>query len=275
LAVRVVLVTQVPPAAHAFDEMLRRLGHELVGIVASRAGAGRYGNRFDELVAGAPEGVDVVVPAGRERIAPLLRALEPDVLLCAAFPWKIPADALAVPRLGAVNGHPSLLPRHRGPMPMAWAARNGETEIGFTFHRMDVDFDTGPILAQARFELEDEHSWPELSPKMETASSELLPDVFERLERGDPGDPQDEATATYAPFFDDVYAEIDWSRPAVEIARQVRAWRFASFRPGPRGALTDLDGERLRVLRVSLQPGAGREVECGDGSLWVLETESA
>jgi methionyl-tRNA formyltransferase len=272
--VRVALVTQVPPAAHAFEGMLRTLGHELVGIVASRAGAGRYGNRFDELVSGAPEGVDVVVPASRERIAPLLRALEPDVLLCAAFPWKIPADALAVPRLGAVNGHPSLLPRHRGPMPMAWAARNGETEIGFTFHRMDAEFDTGPILAQARFALEDEHSWPELSPKMETASSELLPEVFERLERGDPGDPQDEREASYAPFFDDDYAEIDWSRPAVEVARQVRAWRFASFRPGPRGALTDLDGTRLRILRVGLEPGDGRAVECGDGqTVWVLETE--
>lgn len=270
---RVALVTQVPPAAHAFEAMLRILDHELVGIVATRAGEGRYGNRFGELVSGAPEGVDVVVPASPERIAPLLRALDPDVLLCAAFPWRIPADALAVPRLGAVNGHPSLLPRHRGPMPMAWAARNGETEIGFTFHRMDADFDTGPILAQARFELEDEHSWEELSPKMETASSELLPEVFERLERGDPGDPQDEREASYAPFFDREYAEIDWSRSAVEIARQVRAWRFASFRPGPRGALTQLDGQRVRILRVDLAPGAGRPVECGDGTVWVLETE--
>lgn len=270
---RVALVTQVPAAAHGFDAMLRGLGHEPVGLVATREGAGRYGDRFDELVRDAPLGLDVLVPAGRDRIAPLLRALEPDLLLCAGFPWKIGADALAVPRLGAVNGHPSLLPRHRGPMPMAWAARNGEREVGFTFHRMDAELDTGAILGQARFELDDEDSWDELGPKLEQAAAELLPPVLERVERGDAGDPQDESDATYAPFFDPEYADVDWSRPAREIARQVKAWRFASFRPGPRGALAELDGELVRILRVSLEPGEGRPVQSGDGTLWVTETE--
>ena len=65
------------------------------------------------------------------------------------FPWKIPADALAVPTLGWLNGHPSLLPRHRGPIPVAWAIRDGDEEIGITFHRMDAELDTGAILAQA------------------------------------------------------------------------------------------------------------------------------
>ena len=64
------------------------------------------------------------------------------------FPWKVPADALAVPKLGWLNGHPSLLPRHRGPVPLAWAIRNGDEDFGITFHRMDAELDTGPILAQ-------------------------------------------------------------------------------------------------------------------------------
>ena len=89
------------------------------------------------------------MPATRAQIAPLLRAYEPDLALCAGFPWKIPADAIAVPRHGIVNGHPSLLPRYRGPSPVAWAIRNGETEIGFTFHYMDAELDTGGILGQA------------------------------------------------------------------------------------------------------------------------------
>ena len=84
-------------------------------------------------------------------IAPLLASVEPDLVVCMGFPWKIPPDALAVPRLGWLNGHPSLLPRHRGPLPVAWAIREGDEEIGITFHRMDADLDTGPILAQRRY----------------------------------------------------------------------------------------------------------------------------
>lgn len=272
---RVVIVTQVPAAAHGLSAILRALGHEPKAIVTSRAGAGRYGNRFDELVRDAPEGLDVVVPAGSDRIAALLRAFEPDLLLCAGFPWRIPAEALAVPRLGAVNGHPSLLPRYRGPVPLAWAIRNGEREIGFTFHRMDADFDTGAILAQATFTLDDEHSWDELGPKMERCIWELLPGVLERIERGDPGEPQREEDATYAPFFEPEYAYVDWRRPAGEIARQVRAWCFSSVREGPLGALAELDGETVRIVRAGLEPGSGTPVECGDGTLWVLGTEPA
>src|SRR5881275_1575084 len=100
------------------------------------------------LIADGPQDIDLVYPAGRKRLAPVLRLYEPDLLLCTAFPWRIPAEALAVPRIGCVNGHPSLLPRFRGPTPVAWAIRSGETRIGFTYHLMDEQFDTGPILAQ-------------------------------------------------------------------------------------------------------------------------------
>jgi methionyl-tRNA formyltransferase len=273
--VRVAIVTQVPSAAHGITGILRALGHQPAGLLTTRDGVGRYGDRFEELVRDAPDGLDVLVPAARSRLAPLLRTLEPDLLLCAGFPWKIPADALAVPKLGAVNGHPSLLPRYRGPMPMAWAVRNGETEVGITFHRMDADFDTGPILAQARFELGGEHSWDDLGPKLDQAAAALLPRVLERVERGEDGEPQDEALATHAPFFEPEYAEVDWSRPAEEIARQVQAWRFASSHHGPQGPLAELDGRRVRILRAALEPGEGSPVECGEGTLWVLETEPA
>src|ERR671923_287621 len=100
------------------------------------------------LVSTVPEAVDVIVPASKARIAPLLRVYEPDLLLCLAFPWLIPGDALDVPRLGAVNTHPSLLPRYRGPNPIGWMFRNDDPEVGLTFHRMDDAFDTGAILAQ-------------------------------------------------------------------------------------------------------------------------------
>lgn len=260
---------------HGLNELLRALGHEPVAILCSREHAGRYGDRFEELVRDAPSDLDVVVPATRARIAPLVRAYEPDVLLCLGFPWKIPAEALAVPRSGAVNGHPSLLPRYRGPNPVAWAIRNGDEEIGFTFHRMDAELDTGAILAQAVIALDDEHTYEEFESKFVRTVGELLPMALERLESGDAGDPQDEAQASYESFFGPDYVWVDWAKSAHAIYRQVKAWRFASLAPGKRGALAELDGEVVRVLRTSLEPATGRQVECGEGVLWVTETEPA
>ena len=270
---RVVVISQVAPAVQGYSTFLRALGHEPVALLCSRAPAERYGE-LAALLAAVPDDLDVIIPAERAHIAPLLRAYEPDLALCAGFPWKIPADALAVPKHGIVNGHPSLLPRYRGPSPVSWAIRNGEPEIGFTFHYMDAELDTGGILAQAPIPLGDEHSWEELEGRIVDAITGIFPHVLERVERGDPGDSQSEEEATYYSFFEPEYAWIDWSKPAAEIERQVRAWRFHSQVSGDRGALAELDGETVRILRVSLEPVDGVARECGDGTMWIMETEA-
>jgi methionyl-tRNA formyltransferase len=271
---RIVLVSQVPQAAQGFHDMLRGLGHEPVGLLCSRAHAGRYGNRFDDLVREAPADLDIVIPASRERIAPLLRACEPDLVLCLGFPWKVPPEALGVPRYGWLNSHPSLLPHYRGPSPVSWAIRNGERKIGFTFHRMDPELDTGAILAQGTIPLGDEHSWEELEPKLIEVVVALLPKALARIEAGDPGDPQ-VGEGSYFSFFGPDYVWVDWSRPANEIHRQVQAWRFASVTNGDRGALAELEGRTVRVLRTSLEARNGsRSMETGKGTIWITETEA-
>lgn len=271
---RVVLISQVAPAVHGYSRLLRELGHEPVALLCVREGVERYGE-LERMLLEAPPELDVVMPSSRARIAPLLRLFEPDLALCTAFPWKIPPEALAVPKHGIVNGHPSLLPKYRGPIPVSWAIRNGETEIGFTLHYMDAELDTGRILGQALIPLGDEHSWEELEPALVAAVSEIFPSVLERVERGDPGDLQREEEATYFSLFEPEFAWIDWSRPAREIERQVRAWRFLPNAPGDRGALAQLDDIAIRVLRVSLDPADGRAMECGDGTLWIVESEPA
>lgn len=271
---RVVLVSQVPQAVQGLSGFLRALGHEPVALLCSREHAGRYGNNFDTLVRDAPDDLDIVVPAARSGIAPLLRTYEPDLALCLGFPWKVPVDGLEVPRYGWVNGHPSLLPRYRGPSPMSWAIRNGETDVGYTFHRMDEELDTGAILAQGTVPLGDEHTWEEFEPKLVGLVMDLLPKVLNRVVSGDPGDLQDGA-GSYFTFFGDDYAWIDWSTSADDIYRQVKAWRFATARPGERGALAELDGETVRVLRTSLEPrDEARAMATGDGTIWIIETEA-
>src|SRR5262249_56954856 len=140
---------------------------------------------------------------------------------------------------------------------------------GFTFHYMDAELDTGNVLGQARILLGDEHSWDELEPRLVEAISEIFPRVLERVERGDPGDVQ-QGPASYFSFFGQDYAWIDWSKSAAEIERQVRAWRFHTVSSGERGALTELEGERMRVLRTSLGPTDGRALGGGDGTRRVL-----
>jgi methionyl-tRNA formyltransferase len=274
MAMRVVLISQVAVAVSGYSTFLRALGHEPVALLCTRMGAERY-SELEDMLAQAPAELDVVMAASRGQIAPLLRVYEPDLALCAGFPWKIPAEAIAVPKHGIVNGHPSLLPRYRGPIPVSWAIRNGETEIGFTFHYMDAELDTGGILAQTRIPLDDEHSWEELQSKVVAAVSDIFPGALERVLRHDPGDPQREEDASYLSFFEPEYAWIDWSKPAVEVDRQVRAWRFHPQIEGDRGALADLEGEIVRVLRVSSEPAAGRAMDCGDGTLWIVESEPA
>jgi methionyl-tRNA formyltransferase len=283
---RVVLVTVLPMVVEPFTQMVRALGHEPVALITRpRVGF----PDVSEVVAATPPGADLLVPSSKDRLAPLLRACDPDLLLCLAFPWLIPDEALAVPRLGAVNTHPSLLPRYRGPNPLGWAFRNGDAEVGLTFHRMSGEFDTGPILAQGSVPLDEDYDPEEVGPqKLGPLAAELFPRALERVAAGHPGDPQDDAKASYAGLFEDEWAEIDWTRTAREVHNQVRSWVLPSV-GGIRGPLTTLAGERVRVLRTRLadEHGRGRPGEilkrqdgrlltrCGDGPLWVLESEPA
>lgn len=275
---RVVIVSQIPRVAKGYAEMVRGLGHEPVAHLAAR-----FPPRFDNphvrhfvagLVMEGPQDIDLVYPAGRDRIADVLRWYEPDLLLCTAFPWRIPAEGLAVPTIACVNGHPSMLPCYRGPMPMAWAIRNGETEIGMSYHLMDEQFDTGNILAQKAVPLDDDETSETLWPKLGAVAAELLPTVFERLAGGDRGDPQE--GGEYQSLFDDDYAFVDTTRTAEEVHRQVRAWRFAFIGKNLRGPILERDGERRRLAQTSLTEVEGAErLDCADGPLWIVEADPA
>ena len=225
----------------------------------------------------APQGTNLIWARDKDDLAPLLRGLEPDVLLCWGFSWKIPQEALDVPRYGAVNQHPALLPRHRGPIPLSWALREGDPVFGITWHRMDAELDTGPILAQTSIPILDEETTMfETGPRMVPVGLALLPQVFERLAAGDPGDPQATEGASWGGMFEEDYATIDWSaQTAREIHNQVRAWNYA-FGMGPvQGPFAELDGKRVKVTRTLLtDPGDGSPaVDTADGTIWILESE--
>jgi methionyl-tRNA formyltransferase len=275
---RIVVISSVLPVADPLIAHLRELGHDPVVWLLARRSPDRpappWGDVTDET---APAGVSVLLARDKDAVASLLRGFEPDVVLCWGFSWKLPEEALDVPRLGAVNHHPALLPRHRGPIPLAWAMREGDSEFGLTWHRMDPEYDTGPILAQTTVPIEDDDTTIEvMGPKLIHAALGLLPRVFERLEAGDPGDSQSSEGASWAGLFGEDYASVDWSQPARVIHNQVRAWHLTFGLSLVQGPIAELDGERLKLLRTSLTDPGGegaRAVECGDGPIWIVESE--
>ncbi|MGZ4439071.1 MAG: methionyl-tRNA formyltransferase [Gaiellaceae bacterium] len=272
---RVVIVSRISPVLAGFDAVIREAGHEPVALLTMRDHDGRYGNLPDigELVMSAAPELDVLLPARRSTIAPLLASVDPDLVVCMGFPWKIPPDALAVPRHGWLNGHPSLLPRHRGPLPVAWAIREGDEEIGITFHRMDAELDTGPILAQRPYALGELQPPETFYPELGLFVAEALTEALERLAAGDEGTPQAEGGG-YESFFAEEDAWLDLSRSAAEVHRLAWAWRYAMALDGTRGALLEHDGRAVRVLATSLTEVEGAQrLDCGDGPLWIVETE--
>jgi len=279
---RIVVISAVLPVAEPLIAHLRELGHEPVAWLMARRPPKFYEGPlppWGEITdRNAPAGVSLIVARDKHAVAPLLRGLEPDVVLCWGFSWKLPQEALDVPRLGSVNQHPALLPRHRGPIPMAWALREGDGQFGMTWHRMDAELDTGPILAQGSLPIEDDWTTiEEMGPAVLQATFDLLPRVFERLAAGDPGDPQPDEGASWAGYFGEDYATVDWSQPARKIHDQVRAWHLTFGQGDVSGPIAELDGERVKLLRTSLtDPGnSARAVPTGDGNIWILESEPA
>ncbi len=271
---RIVILSNIPEVVDMTSSTLRRLGHEPVAAVAAKRRAATPGLTSFEGDGNVSETEVLIVP-DRDSLEPLLQSLRPDLLVSWAFPWRVSPGALEVPSYGAINYHPSLLPRHRGANPVAWTIRSGDSEFGVTWHRMASDFDSGPILAQRSTPVLVEDTIFDVVPRLSTLGLRMLRGVLDRLEQGDPGDPQpDEGASEAGPFGDD-YATIDWSMPARAVHDQVRAWAFTPGTHSVVGPITHLDGVRVRVVRTTLQrpDGVALEIQCGDGPLWILETE--
>ncbi len=174
-----------------------------------------------------------------------LRQLKPDLLVVAAYGLILPHQVLDVPRYGGLNVHPSLLPRHRGASPVAGALLAGDKETGVSIMLMDAGMDTGPVVAQRRVSIEPEDNAGTLTDRLAQVGQELLAETIAPWISGaiHPVS-QDEAQATYTRLLTKEDSVIDWSTPAEEIARRIRA-----YAPWP-GSATRWGGRRLEVLEA-------------------------
>jgi methionyl-tRNA formyltransferase len=211
-----------------------------------------------------------------------LQRWSPELIIVAAFGQILRPAVLSLPQFGCVNVHASLLPRWRGAAPIQAAILHGDEQTGITIMRMDPGVDTGPILSQKTLSIEVQDTTGTLSGKLSILGASLLLETLPAYLSGAlVSHPQDESLATYAPMINKEDGRLDFSRPAVELERQVRA-----YNPWP-GAFTYWKGQVLKIHHAHIAHATdstpGRQISyqhspaitTGDGLLVIDELQLA
>ena len=234
---------------------LKRLildGHEIAGVFTQPdkpAGRGKHLHAPPVKTVALEHNIPIYQPSKiktNDEVRAVFETISPDACVVAAYGKILPEWMLAIPRLGCINVHSSLLPKYRGAAPINWAIANGERETGVTIMKMDAGMDTGPMLAQQSVPIDNDETAPELAARLARLGADLLSATLPGVERGEiEPTPQDDSAATYAPMLKREDGSINWSLSAREIANRVRA-----FQPWP-GSYTIFRGVRLMIWRAS------------------------
>lgn len=222
-------------------------GHEIVGVVTQPdrpAGRSKAPQAPPVKVAALELGVPVLQPSTLrdESVVEQLAALQPDVGVVAAYGEILRKNVLAIPPLGYLNIHPSLLPLYRGPTPVAAALLNGDAVTGVSIIRLVRAMDAGPIVAQATLPLPPDSRTGPLTDELFTIGAQLLTGALPLYASGElEPQPQDESQATYCKLLTKEDGRIDWTQPAAVIERAIRA-----YDPWP-GAFTTWHGQMLKI----------------------------
>ncbi len=197
----------------------------------------------------------------------ILKQINPDVIVVVAYGKILPADILKLPRFGCINGHASLLPRHRGASPIQWSIVCGDKVTGVTTMLMDEGMDTGDILQVAKTDIGENETAEELFDRLSIISAELMLKTLDGVQNATITPiKQNNAEATYAPIIKKEMAHIDFSKSAAEICNLVRgfySWPCAFFL---------MQGKRIKVIKAApynaKSDAFGRVIE-NDGRLVV------
>ena len=209
-----------------------------------------------------------------------VRALELDLIVVAAFGQIFPRELLAAPRLGCVNVHASLLPRHRGAAPVQAALLAGDAATGVSIMRMEEGLDTGPVLLRGCTRIVGHETAGELLPRLAHMGAALMLEALAGLETGTVIEmPQSSEGVTYAPRLTKEQGRVDWSQSALAVSRQLRA-----LTPWP-GASAELASSPIKLLagkpleESSSEPAGSLlgmrngalAVACGEGTVFGIE----
>jgi methionyl-tRNA formyltransferase len=258
-------------------------GHEIALVLTQPdrpAGRGLHAGESAVKRFALRQGIEVFQPANFKGLQDVARvhAAKPDALVVAAYGLILPRSLLDAGPNGAFNIHASLLPRWRGAAPIQRALIAGDRETGISIMQMDAGLDTGPVLVKRAIPITAEDDAGSLHDRLAELGASLIVQTLDDVAAGRArAEAQPVEGATYARKIEKRETVLDWSQPAVELERAVRA-----FRPTP-GASTTLDGEPIKIWRaraVQQRLTAGEVtpelvVGCGDGALAIEELQRA
>lgn len=253
-----------PPFAVPSLNALVEAGHDVVAAYCQPprpAGRGK-GMRKTAVQQAAEElGIPVRTPTSLRNAEAQAEfaALEPDLAVVAAYGLILPKPILEAPRLGCVNVHASLLPRWRGAAPVHRAILAGDDVTGVTIMKMDEGLDTGPMLLKRELPIDGRNA-RQLTDELAQLGADTL---VEWLAKPGPATPQPDVGVTYAAKITKDETRIDWSIPATEVVRRVRA-----FTPIP-GAWFEHGGERVRIIEAAESDVTGKPGEVLDDALTI------
>ena len=189
---------------------------------------------------------------GEPDVVEQLRRHRVDLGVVVAFGQFLPRHIRELPARGyLINGHASLLPRHRGAAPIQGAILTGDRETGVSVMRVERDMDAGPVALQHELSIGPDENAGELGARIAALTAEALSEALDQIASDRvTWTPQNDSLATYAPKIQRADAALDWSESAERLARRVRA-----FAPAP-GAFCSLEGEPLRILEARAEAGA-------------------
>lgn len=243
-------------AVPTLQHLIHHNQHNVIGVVTQPdrpAGRNRQVQPSPIKVVAQSAGIPVFQPEKLRRPEAIdeLRQWTPDVYVVAAFGQILPQAVLDIPPYGSLNIHASLLPRWRGAAPINAAIRAGDKESGVTIMKMDAGLDTGPILSQRAIPLAPDETAQTLHDKLSALGADLLIETLPGYLDGTIiPQPQNNDLATLAPRIDKGEGRVDWTKPAAEIERTIRA-----FMPWP-GTYTFWNGKQLKLLLGTVGDGS-------------------
>jgi len=212
-----------------------------------------------------------------------IKSLTPDLLIVVAFGQLLSESLLAVPKIGPINVHPSLLPKYRGPAPVQWSLINGDKITGVSTMFLNKKLDAGDILLSIETKIDPEENYKTLHDRLAIIGADILIETIKSLQSNSIiPKPQNDKMATYAPLLQKKHGLIDWNKDSKKINDLIRG-----MTPWP-GAYTFLNNKRLKIFKSipiakdsELEPGIVIDsfsneiiISCGKGTLSLLEIQS-
>ncbi|WP_010252409.1 methionyl-tRNA formyltransferase [Acetivibrio cellulolyticus] len=269
-------------------DMLLKEGYDVVAVVTQPDKPKGRGNKMalpPVKEYALEHGIDVLQPekVKTEEFTNIIKDINPDLLVTAAYGKILPKSVLDIPKYGCINVHGSLLPKYRGAAPIQWSVINGEKVTGITTMFTDVGMDTGDMLLKGEIEITEGMTAGELHDRLSILGAEVLKETLVRLKEGTlERAPQSDAEATYASMMTKDTGLVDWTRSSKEIHNLIRGTN-----PWP-GAYTYYNGGKMKIWITSvvsedkhdLRAGTicevgknGIVIACGTGKLNIKEVQ--